>query len=108
MSLKIKDLIKKHPAVYGSLSKIRRNVVTPLLDGHFAYYIKYLFIMRGDEIGRKKTGLTGVKPVLSREWRIGRGRDGAHRRYYTAFFKGTKCFIKVGFKDATVKNELEI
>lgn len=109
MASKLKNTIKKCGFLYRALTNLKASIIKPVLDGHFAYYIRYLLTLRGKEKKLiREEGYSSVKPIMSRDWRIGHGRDGAFRRYYSAELNGKKCFIKVGFKDATVKNELEI
>ncbi|MBQ4446812.1 MAG: hypothetical protein II897_00760 [Clostridia bacterium] len=105
----IKSIIKRCGAIYRPLKKIKSKIVTPLRDGHFAYYSKYRRGLRAEELARfDELGFSKTKPVMIEAWRIGKGKDGAERRYYTAVKEGARCFIKVGSRDATVVNELRL
>ena len=103
---KIKKVLKEIPILNKILILIFRNVINPLISGHLKYYIKYrITIYKQEIIHLKSYGLTEITPYNYKEWRIGKGRDKAYRRYYLAKYGQTKCFIKVGINDATVYNE---
>ena len=105
----IKELLKINQGLYSFLRNVYYRFIEPIQSGHFQYYLKYSINVRKDEIRKLRNhGLESVKPIMFDQWRIGRGRDGAHRRYYSGSINGTPCFIKVGYKDATVRNELNI
>lgn len=105
----IKELLKKMPALYSLASSAYNHLVRPIKSGHLQYYLKYCANVKKYEIRKLKSyGLDNIKPIMFDQWRIGRGRDGAHRRYYSGSLNGESCFIKVGYKDATVNNELNI
>lgn len=105
----LKTILRKNTTVYSYAIKFYDNVVRPVKSGHLKYYLSYSINHRNEEINElKKYGFTKIKPINWQEWRIGKGKDGAHRRYYEAFSGKQKCFVKVGFSDATVDNELLI
>lgn len=106
MLSKIKHLIKNTPILYKILYFIKYKVVNPIKSGRYAYFIKYLFTMKRKECKKLiSLGLLNPKPISFFDWRIGKGKDRAFRRYYLAEFNGKKCFIKIGKNDATVHNE---
>ena len=91
------------------MHKVYDCLVQPIQTGHLKYYIKYSAKRKKKEIRKLKDhGFVLVKPIMFNQWRIGHGRDGAHRRYYSGSLNGELCFIKVGYKDATVSNELAV
>lgn len=101
----MKAFLKKVPG----LSFLKTKCYDPLRKGYFRYYFLYIRKDKPLDIrGLKNLGITELKPMSYMQWRIGKGKDHAFRRYYTGVFQGTKCFIKIGKNDATVKNELEI
>ncbi len=105
----IKKILRKMPGLYNCLSAANNRYVQPIRSGHLRYYIKYSVNIKKSEIKKLESyGLVKVKPIMFDQWRIGRGRDGAHRRYYSGSLNGEPCFIKVGYKDATVNNELNV
>ena len=105
----IKEVLKKIPGLYSLLSTVNNRLVCPIRSGHMKYYLQYSVNVKKHEIRKLKSyGLENLKPVMFDQWRIGRGRDGAHRRYYRGSINGEQCFIKVGYKDATVSNELMV
>lgn len=101
--------MNKYPNLYMSFSKIYRKIIYPLITGHFQYYCNYNLFIKKNEINKLKSyGFSDINPINYREWRIGKGKDGAYRRYYLAQYKSQKCFIKIGTNDMTVANELNI
>lgn len=106
MLKKIKQLIKSTPLLYKLLSFIKYKVINPIKSGRYAYYMKYIFTMKGKECTKlTELGLSNPKPFHFMDWRIGKGKDHAFRRYYIAEYKGQKCFVKIGKNDATIYNE---
>lgn len=104
-----KEIVKRNKKIYGILCESYDKWISPIKNGHLLYYIQYCKSIRRKEISDLNYyGLNNVKPILWRTWRIGRGRDGAHRRYYLGHFQDKQCFIKIGYKDETVKNELDV
>lgn len=105
----LRKIFRKWPKLYKLLSAIYQTVFAPVVSGHAQYYVKYLlFVKRGEVKKLNLYGLVEPKAYNYREWRIGKGKDGAYRRYYLAYYNGKKCFIKIGTNDATVSNELDI
>ena len=105
MRQRIKNFLKKVPG----LRFLKTKCYEPMRKGYFRYYFLYLRKDKPEDIERLTSfGITDIKPMNFTQWRIGKGKDNAYRRYYTGVFQGTKCFIKIGKNDATVKNELEI
>lgn len=105
----IKELLKKKPGLYSFLSDTYNHVFGPIKSGHLKYYLQYSVNGKKHEIGNLKShGLVNIRPIMIPQWRIGHGRDGAHRRYYSGIINGEPCFIKIGYKDATVRNELNV
>ena len=103
---KFRKIFRKFPALFKVLSRVYQTFVAPIESGHVQYYIKYLFTLKYSEVKKLKYyGLENIKPVNYREWRIGKGKDHAYRRYYLGKYHGKKCFIKIGKNDATVENE---
>ena len=106
---KLKALIKKNRILYTVLSKVYNSTLKPLRRGLFAFYIKYIFcIKRGEILQLKKLGLTNISEYKRDQWRIGKEKDRAYRRYYKCNYKGEKAFVKVAQKDSTIKNEIRI
>lgn len=109
MIVLFRKIFGRWPDTYNMLSAFYQISFAPVVSGHAQYYLKYILAVKRKEIEKLKTyGLTDIVPLNHREWRIGKGKDGAFRRYYLAFYKGNKCFVKIGTKDATVSNELDI
>ena len=105
MRQRIKAFLKKVPGLYF----LKTKCYEPMRKGYFRYYFLYLRKDKFIDInGLTSAGITELKPINFTQWRIGKGKDNAFRRYYTGVFQGTKCFIKIGKNDATVKNELEV
>ena len=106
---KLKALIKKNKILYIVLSKIYNSIVKPMRKGVFKFYIKYLFCIKRGEISQlKKLGLTHITEYKLIQWRIGKEKDKAYRRYYKCNYNGKKAFVKVAQKDSTIKNEIRI
>ncbi len=102
----IMKTFKHCPIIYKYLSLIYRKIFAPIISGHMQYYIRYYFTVRRSEIRKlKNTGFKSIRSCKYNEWRIGKGKDLAYRRYYLAQFEEQKCFIKIGTNDSTVKNE---
>lgn len=107
--MSIKNIIKKIPFAYKLLSFILYKVIMPFKSGFVKYYIYYCLSIKPNEIKQlKKRGFKNIKPFQPNTWRRGLGKDGAHRRYYLAIFDNDQCFIKVGKRDTTVKNEVRV
>lgn len=108
MLYKIKHLIKKFRLFYALISFFKYKVWNPLKSGRYAYYLKYIFLIKHLECQKlKDLGIKEPKPFAFMDWRIGKGKDKAFRRYYLGFFQGQKCFVKIGKNDATVYNEFK-
>ncbi len=69
----------------------------------FCYFIKSY---RHEVKMLKKIGFAQLNLFKTRSWRIGKELDHAYRRYYTGFYDGQKCFIKIAENDSTIENEL--
>lgn len=105
---KLKKVVKSAPIIYKPLYFVKTKILYPIRSGHFTYYFKYTFSLKKKECAKLVSlGLDHPTPINFRDWRIGRGKDYAFRRYYLASFKGQKCFVKIGKNDATVRNEYE-
>lgn len=105
----IKNHLKKNEKLYRMLCGFYDKWINPVKNGHLLYYIQYCKSMRGEEISiLNDYGFKNIKPILWRTWRIGRGKDGAYRRYYLGYYQGKRSFVKIGYRDETVKNELEV
>lgn len=101
----MKAFLKKVPGLYF----LKTKCYEPMRKGYFRYYFLYLRKDKPADInGLTSLGITELKPINFTQWRIGKGKDNAYRRYYTGVFQGTKCFIKIGKNDATVFNECAI
>ena len=107
--MSIKSRIKNSPLLYPIVFFVKYKIYLPLKRGHVSYYIKYSLFEKRKEIENLiKHGFESIEPMAPCSWRIGKEKDKAFRRYYTAVLNGKKCFIKVGVKDSTVKNEAEV
>lgn len=106
---RIKAKIKKNRFIYIVLLKIYRNLISPIKSGLVWFYIKYLiFVKRKDIDGLKKLGFIKISQYKIKQWRFGKGKDGAYRRYYKGIYDGKQAFIKVAKYDSTIKNEIQI
>lgn len=106
---KVKAMIRGNKLLYRILAGTYRNTVYLVKCGYAQSMTKYLLKTAGPEKQKlRQMGYTGIKAYKSKTWRIGKGLDGAHRRYYTAFKDGKKVFIKVAMRDATIRNEIEL
>ena len=88
---------------------LRKEVLLPIKTGRIRYNICFFIFQERNE--KKELEAYGFKRIHAKsvnDWRIGRGKDKAFRRYYTAYKDNKKCFIKIGISDVTVKNEYEI
>lgn len=104
--MSMKEKLRKTPFLFSALSFVKYNIYLPVKRGHVAYYIKWSVSVKSKEIKKLSSwGFEDIKPFAPFTWRIGREKDRAYRRYYTATLNGTKCFIKIGKNDSTVKNE---
>ena len=102
----IKKILGSCPWLYKVLAAGYRHTVAPIRSGHMQHYICFLLRVYRKERAKLKTyGLEAAVPYDYRSWRIGKGKDGAVRRYYMAKYRGEKCFVKIGIQDATVANE---
>lgn len=102
----IKSRIKQISFLYKPLYYFKYKLVAPIKSGHFLYYMKYTFSLKKIECAKLMLlGIANPKPIHFLDWRIGKGKDHAFRRYYLASYNGKKCFIKIGKNDATVRNE---
>ena len=102
----MKNIIKKNKWLYSFLKNIKHKLLIPLKQGKVSFYIKYYFTTRNAEVNKLKSyGLTNISPFNYADWRNGKGRDHAFRRYYLAEYDETKVFVKIGIDDATVANE---
>ncbi|MBQ4153923.1 MAG: hypothetical protein IJE01_01820 [Clostridia bacterium] len=107
--MSLKDSIKKIPIVYPVLSYIKNEVFLPIKSGHMRFFVYFiLFIMYDETKALKSRGFKNIHIFMPFTWRIGKGRDYAFRRYYTACLNGIKVFIKIGKNDSTVVNEAKI
>ncbi len=105
----MRNVIKKNKYLYSLLVNIKRKIWVPVKQGKVSFYIKYCITTKTNETNKLKTyGLTDVKPFAYADWRNGKGRDHAFRRYYIATYNGKKVFIKIGIGDVTVANEYQI
>lgn len=85
---------------------MKYKVVNPIKSGRYAYYVKYIFAIKHKECEKlNELGILHPTPINFMDWRIGKGKDHAYRRYYLAQYNGQKCFVKIGKNDATVHNE---
>ena len=109
MIYKIRKCLNKHPQIHQFLYDIYKYTILPFRNGHFYYNVYYLTNTKHKEIDKLKTyGFTEIQPYKKRDWRIGREKDGAFRRYYLGKYNGAIAFIKIGKNDLTVKNELHV
>ena len=106
---KMKSFIRKHKLLYRILAGTYRNTIYLVKCGYVKSMIGYLLKTAGPEKKKLRAmGYTKPKAFKSKTWRIGKGLDGAQRRYYTAYKDGKKVFIKVAKFDATIRNEIEL
>ena len=102
-------LIRRYKWFHKPISLFFQYIVYPLGNGYYLFMLKYIFIIKRNEIVElQKYGFTKIIPFNSRTWRIGKERDKAYRRYYSAYFKDKKCFIKVAQNDSTIGNEITV
>lgn len=102
----LKKLLRRNPHFHDTVVKWWKIWIEPILNGHLKYYIVYCIYSRHSETARlAQYGFTDIRPWKYRSWRIGKGRDHVFRRYFTAKYQNTPCFIKVGNNDTTVMNE---
>ena len=107
MSLRV--LIRRYKWFHKPISLFFQYFVYPLSNGYYLFMFKYIFTIKNKEINELRSyGFTEILPFKTRTWRIGKESDNAHRRYYTAYYKGNKCFIKVAQNDSTIGNEIAV
>lgn len=104
---KIKAWIRKNKWLHRIFSGVYRNTVYLAKTGYFQSMFHYILKIAGPEKKKLRTyGFERVKAYKSKTWRIGKGLDGACRRYYTAYYRQQRVFIKVAMHDATIGNEI--
>lgn len=107
--MSLRELIRKFKWIHKPISWFFYYFIYPVYNGYYSFMLKYLFCIKREEIkDLMNHGFIDVKPFKTRSWRIGTEQDQAHRRYYTATYRGTKCFIKVAQNDSTIGNEIAI
>jgi len=104
---RIKAWIRKNKWLHRIFSGVYRNTVYLAKIGYFQSMLQYFLKIAGPEKKKLRAlGFEKVKAYKSKTWRIGKGLDGACRRYYIAYYQGQKVFIKVAMHDATIRNEI--
>ena len=104
---KIKAFIRKQKWLHRIVSGVYRNTVYLAKIGYFQSMAQYLLKIAGPEKKKLRSlGFENIKAYKSKTWRIGKGLDGAQRRYYVAQYEGQKVFVKVAMHDATISNEI--
>ena len=107
--MSLRELIRQFKWIHKPISCIFNYFIYPVQNGYYFFMIKYLFCIKCEEFkALRNYGFKDIKPFKTRAWRIGTEKDHAHRRYYTAIHKGTKCFIKVALNDSTIGNEIAV
>lgn len=107
--MSVREFIRKIKWIHKPISCFFYYFIYPVHNGYYSFMLKYLFCIKSEEIKKLRNyGFIDIKPFKTRAWRIGTERDQAHRRYYTATYKGTKCFIKVALNDSTIGNEIAV
>lgn len=105
--IKIKTWIKKCPVVYRILVLFRKYTADYIRNGYYKSMLLYFFVVHsGEKRALKKYGFSKCRIYKSTAWRFGRGKDRAFRRYYAAYYNGTRTFVKISQNDSTVKNEI--
>lgn len=107
--MNLKNFIKSIRPLYYLLLYIKIKIVNPAMSGHLWYYISFSLRLKFSEVRKlKRRGFKKIKAFQPFTWRIGKGKDHAFRRYYTASLNNIDCFIKIGKNDITVANEAKI
>ena len=107
MMEKIKAWIRKNEWLRRICSGVYRNTVYLAKIGYFQSMFRYFLKIAGPEKKKLRSlGFEKIKAYKSKTWRIGKGLDGAMRRYYMACYRGQKVFVKVAKHDATIRNEI--
>ena len=85
-----------------------RYTVEYIKNGYYKNMLCYLFgVYWGEKRALKRYGFLKSKLYKSTSWRFGKGKDGAFRRYYSAYYDGVRTFVKISKNDSTVKNEIK-
>lgn len=106
----LKKALKNFPTIFSFFKLLYRNIVIPIISGYFPLYFLYVSFVQKKEMEEiSNLGFVNVEKFSPDTWRYGRGKDKAFRRYYIAWKRGKKFFIKVATEnDSSVQNEIEI
>ena len=105
---KIKIWVKKIPALYRTLRFVQKYTLDYIKNGYYKNMLIYFFcVCLGEKRALKKYGFSKCRIYKSTAWRFGKGKDRAFRRYYAAYYNGTRTFVKISENDTTVKNEIK-
>lgn len=108
-TVEIANKVRKYKYVHKLLSIFYYVLVEPFSSGYLKYMIYYyVVICRKEKKELKRRGYKHITIYKSKNWRIGKEKDHAQRRYYVAFFNNTRCFVKIAKNDKTIINEIKI